>query len=237
MSETDNKEIYINMTAEDERKYKWQKKDFVLLGVPEGSFNHLMEKLELNTPEFMAYKKLKNNIRAKFYTDEAMKTVTKHLKNKEESNNRVELDLINKNSELADQVKILAIEIATRDKTIAEQGEELAKKDTEIVNLQFSHSEEMREKENEIANLKINHAEEIRIKDQELTEKDKKISEYENASFFGIIKAWRRNRKTLKLNQGQGKVEVEPKIREKTIAEKVEELRRQQQEQENSKNY
>lgn len=56
-------------------KFIYQKKDFVNIGVPEGSFNGLIKRLDIDNPDYMCFKELPNKINAKFFTEEAIHIV------------------------------------------------------------------------------------------------------------------------------------------------------------------
>ena len=86
-------------------KFIYQKKDFVNIGVPEGSFNGLIKRLDIDNPDYMCFKELPNKINAKFFTEEAMQIVLNYLKDKEKANNQNELILLQQNSELKQQIQ------------------------------------------------------------------------------------------------------------------------------------
>ena len=48
-------------------EFIYQKKDFVKLGVKEGSFYKMIKDLEIDTPEYCSTKILKNGIQAKCF--------------------------------------------------------------------------------------------------------------------------------------------------------------------------
>ena len=86
-------------------KFIYQKKDFVNIGVPEGSFNGLIKRLDIDNPDYMCFKELPNKINAKLFTEEAMQIVLNYLKDKEKANNQNELILLQQNSELKQQIQ------------------------------------------------------------------------------------------------------------------------------------
>lgn len=77
----------ILISDNEKDKYIYKKSDFLKLGVPEGSFRPLMEKLNLNTPEYCIKKILpeNNNRPILYYTQEAYEKVAKYQEEKEEA--------------------------------------------------------------------------------------------------------------------------------------------------------
>ena len=65
-------------------EFIYQKKDFVKLGVKEGSFYKMIKDLEIDTPEYCNTKILKNGIQAKCFNQKAFDIISKYINEKGE---------------------------------------------------------------------------------------------------------------------------------------------------------
>ena len=154
-----------------DNNFMYQKKDFIKVGIAEGSFNHLIKKLNIDNPDFMCIKVLPNGIKAKFFNEKAMKIVLDYKKAKEESKNKNELLLLNQNTELKRQTQQLQNAIAI---------------------LESQHSKEIINLKDEWHKKELQLTEEKMAKDKQLSEKQKEIEYLENMNLWQFIK-WKRN--------------------------------------------
>lgn len=93
-------------------EFLYQKKDFVKLGVKEGSFYKMIKDLELDTPEYCATKILKNGIQAKCFNQKAFDIISKYINEKGLRNSKNELALVNENISLKEENQKLQNAIA-----------------------------------------------------------------------------------------------------------------------------
>lgn len=93
-------------------EFIYQKKDFVKLGVKEGSFYKMIKDLELDTPEYCATKILKNGIQAKCFNQKAFDIISKYINEKGLRNSKNELALVNENISLKEENQKLQNAIA-----------------------------------------------------------------------------------------------------------------------------
>lgn len=138
------------IVKEEGEKYKYQKKDFVQLGVPAGSFYKLMESLELNSIEYKTVKLLKNGKSCNFYTQEAMDKVADYLSSKNQAQNRNELSLIEQKKELEHQLLALNSQMSWRE---AQVQKELGEKNLKIQELESQKEIQKWKSENQIQAL------------------------------------------------------------------------------------
>ena len=94
------------------KEFIYQKKDFVKLGVKEGSFYKMIKDLELDTPEYCVTKILKNGIQAKCFNQKAFDIISKYINEKGLRNSKNELALVNENISLKEENQKLQNAIA-----------------------------------------------------------------------------------------------------------------------------
>ena len=136
---------------ENQEKYIYKKSDFVRLGVPEGSFRSLMEKLKLNTTEYSERRINDNNRPVVYYTAEAYKKVAEHLQEKETGKkSNTSLVIINQLNQIKEEnqnLKNLA--------TIMESkyNKEIGNLKLEMKDMQLEHEKENSKKDKRILEL------------------------------------------------------------------------------------
>ena len=59
-----------------EEIYKYQRKDFIALGIKEGSFSKLIKDLDIDNENYRIERPLRNGLMAKFFNQEAMDIIT-----------------------------------------------------------------------------------------------------------------------------------------------------------------
>ena len=84
-------------------EFIYQKKDFVKLGVKEGSFYKMIKDLGIDTPEYCTTKILKNGIQAKCFNQKAFDIISKYINEKGLRNSKNELALVNENISLKEE--------------------------------------------------------------------------------------------------------------------------------------
>ena len=141
-------------------KYIYKRKDFLNAGVPEGSFNKLMKDLKLDTPEYCTLKRIKRNVKAKFYTAEAFEKVLEYQRNKEKADNRNEIPLIQKVNDLTKQIILIKAqneeEKGRLKDTIIQQMKELQNEKDKNVELRKMNKKLIEEKEKVLKFLNCN---------------------------------------------------------------------------------
>lgn len=105
---------------EEIKKFPYKKKDFINLGIKDGSFKKLMmnllkveknEELTKTGHCKLLYTQEEHNRPTYFFDEYAYNLAIEHIKNKEKSNNSVELGLIKTNEELKNQLTTAALKI------------------------------------------------------------------------------------------------------------------------------
>lgn len=121
--------IIINNMNDEE--FKYQRKDFIALGIKEGSFGKLIKDLDLDNDNYRIFKTLPNGVNAKFFNQSAMDNVSAYLKEKGIYNSKTELALITENQELKKQLDILQkkylLDMSIKDKQISDTQLEAGK--------------------------------------------------------------------------------------------------------------
>ena len=243
----ENEQIIAFYNPED---YIYKRKDFLDMGVPEGSFNKIMKDLGLNTPEFCIEKRIERNVKAKFYTAKAYEKVGNYLEAKNNTPHKQAMRVYERNRDLEKIIDKITIEYERqlseeRKKTDKEREEKLEiKRQRDELEVEKKLYEFEKANEIEQAVKKAKEEAEERVKAEMNKEIEKAVKETENAknkeianaSLFGIIRAWRRNKKLLKLEQGKEEIQEEPKFTGKTIAEQVKELKQQKMREEKREN-
>ena len=106
-------------------EYIYQKKDFVKLGVKEGSFYKMIKDLEIDTPEYCTTKILKNGIQAKCFNQKAFDIISKYINEKGLRNSKNELALVNENISLKEENQKLQNAVAILESQYTKQISEL----------------------------------------------------------------------------------------------------------------
>ena len=163
-----------------EDNFIYQKKDFIKIGIAEGSFNHLIKKLNIDNPDFMCVKILPNGINAKFFNEEAMQIVLSYKKAKEQGKNKNELLLLNQNSELKQQNQQLQNAIAVLESKYTKEISAL--------------KDEWHEKELQLLERNGSLIKEGVDKDRQLFEKQKEMESLGNMSFWQFRK-WKKEQR------------------------------------------
>ena len=138
-------------------RFIYQKKDFVNIGVPEGSFSRVIKNLDLETPEYMTIKQLPNKINAKFFTQEAMEVVLDYLKDKQAAKNKNELMLLEQNTELKQQVQqlqnVVALLESRHTQEMANAKDEWHEKEKDLISQAESQRRATEKAEQELEHL------------------------------------------------------------------------------------
>ena len=106
-------------------EFIYQKKDFVKLGVKEGSFYKMIKDLEIDTPEYCTTKILKNGIQAKCFNQKAFDIISKYINEKGLRNSKNELALVNENISLKEENQKLQNAVAILESQYTKQIAEL----------------------------------------------------------------------------------------------------------------
>ena len=135
-------------------EFIYQKKDFVKLGVKEGSFYKMIKDLELDTPEYCATKILKNGIQAKCFNQKAFDIISKYINEKGLRNSKNELALVNENISLKEENQKLQNAIAILEsqytKEISKLKDEWHEKEVQLLERNGSLLREGVEKDKQI---------------------------------------------------------------------------------------
>ena len=188
----------INIFDKSEEEYIYQRKDFLNLGIPEGSFHKVMKDLGLETGEYCMEKRIDRNVRAKFYTVEAYKKVSDYIESKKNTNNKTELLVYKENQELKTQVQQLQNAVAMMESKYTKQVTELelSKKDLEREIDGYKAKIEIQEieKSKELGELKAEKDREIdMLKEnwknatQELEKNEKEINRLKNRGWWARL--------------------------------------------------
>lgn len=161
----------------------YQKKDFVKLGVKEGSFNYLMTKLNLNNSNFCITKVLPNGIKAKFYNKEAYKKIAEYLENNKK--NKVEILLIKETDNLKEKIVNLQNQLIIANAKDIQKENDFLKEKEKIKTEYQKRIDKITEEKNEIekGNKKL-------IKEKVEADKEKYQQEikFKSMSVFDFIK-------------------------------------------------
>lgn len=161
----------------------YQKKDFVKLGVKEGSFNYLMTKLNLNNSNFCITKVLPNGIKAKFYNKEAYKKIAEYLENNKK--NKVEILLIKETDNLKEKIVNLQNQLIIANAKDIQKENDFLKEKEKIKTEYQKKIDKITEEKNEIekGNKKL-------IKEKVEADKEKYQQEikFKSMSIFDFIK-------------------------------------------------
>ena len=161
----------------------YQKKDFVKLGVKEGSFNYLMTKLNLNNSNFCITKVLPNGIKAKFYNKEAYKKIAEYLENNKK--NKVEILLIKETDNLKEKIVNLQNQLIIANAKDIQKENDFLKEKEKIKAEYQKRIDKITEEKNEIekGNKKL-------IKEKVEADKEKYQQEikFKSMSIFDFIK-------------------------------------------------
>ena len=158
-------------------EFLYQKKDFVKLGVKEGSFYKMIKDLELDTPEYCATKILKNGIQAKCFNQKAFDIISKYINEKGLRNTKNELALVNENISLKEENQKLQNAIAILESQYTK----------EISNLK----DEWHEKEVLLLERNGSLLKEGVEKDKQIYENEKKIEVLSNMNYWEFRK-WKK---------------------------------------------
>ena len=109
-------------------EFMYQKKDFVKLGVKEGSFYKMIKDLEIDTPEYCTTKILNNGIQAKCFNQKAFDIISKYINEKGLRNSKNELALVNENISIIEQNQKLHNSVAVLESQYTKQISELKDK-------------------------------------------------------------------------------------------------------------
>lgn len=123
----ENEQIIAFFSPEE---YRYRRKDFLDMGVPEGSFNKIMKNLELNTPQFCMEKTIDRNVKAKFYTVEAYEKVGNYLEAKNNTPHKQAMRVYEENRNLKQALERIQNEyerqlLEERNRTNEERREKL----------------------------------------------------------------------------------------------------------------
>ena len=174
----------------------YQKKDFVKLGVKEGSFNYLMTKLNLNNQNFCITKVLPNGIKAKFYNKEAYKKIAEYLENNKK--NKVEILLIKETDNLKEKIVNLQNQLIIANAKDIQKENDFLKEKEKIKAEYQKRIDKITEEKNEIekGNKKL-------IKEKVEADKEKYQQEikFKSMSIFDFIKwKYKKDQNNLALN-------------------------------------
>ena len=161
-------------------EFIYQKKDFVKLGVKEGSFYKMIKDLEIDTPEYCSTKILKNGIQAKCFNQKAFDIISKYINEKGLKNSKNELVLVNENISLKEENQKLQNAVAILESQYTKQISEL--------------KDEWHNTEKQLLERNGSLIKEGVEKDKQLFEKQKEMESLENMNFFQFLK-WKKNRK------------------------------------------
>ena len=161
-------------------EYIYQKKDFVKLGVKEGSFYKMIKDLEIDTPEYCTTTILKNGIQAKCFNKKAFDIISKYINEKGLRNSKNELALVNENISLKEENQKLQNAVAILESKYTKEISEL--------------KDEWHEKEVQLLEKNGKLIKDGVEKDKQIFEKQKEMESLENMNLWQFIK-WRRNHK------------------------------------------
>lgn len=175
-----------NILIENEKeKFIYQKKDFVNIGIKQGSFDKLIKDLNIDNENYMMRKQLRNGISAKFFNQEAYDIVLNYIKAKNDSHaSQAQVSLSLKNKELEEQnIKLkatLAIIENEYNKKISEISEKNIKieKELEIIKLEHKNEIFQLQQEKEKNEWKLNN---------ELQKKEMEMEELQNRGLIARI--------------------------------------------------
>lgn len=158
----------------------YQKKDFVKLGVKEGSFYKMIKDLEIDTPEYCSTKILKNGIQAKCFNQKAFDIISKYINEKGLRNSKNELALVNENISLKEENKKLQNAVAILESQYTKQISEL--------------KDEWHNTEKQLLERNGSLIKEGVEKDRQIFEKQKEIELVRNMSFWQFRK-WKKEQR------------------------------------------
>ena len=164
------------------KEFIYQKKDFVKLGVKEGSFYKMIKDLELDTPEYCVTKILKNGIQAKCFNQKVFDIIYKYINEKGLRNSKNELALVNENISLKEENQKLQNAIAILESQYTK----------EISNLK----DEWHEKEVLLLERNGSLLKEGIEKDKQIYENEKKIEILSNMNYWKFRK-WKKLQKKI----------------------------------------